>query len=270
VSRVFDALRTTGSPAMPSIAASPVPFADLDESFRFESTLTATAQLGPESRLVFHVEPKGPGAERYRLMRHQLQAAHTQANINALLITSPGAGEGKSTVSLNVAASLAEKRNQRVLLLEGDLRRPSLERGLGLKLSSGLNQCFRDKAGIATAVWRIEPLGFYLLPAGKALDDPAELLTSEWFSEAVAKLKASFDWVIIDTPPAIPIVDALSLKRFADACILVAWAGRTQQAAITEAIRILGRNFVLGMILNGLEKLDRGYYEYYRYYSPKK
>jgi capsular exopolysaccharide synthesis family protein len=271
VSRVFDALRKTGTQAVPSTPLFPVAFVDaLDKNFRLESLLTARIQLGPESRLVLHLEPNGPGAERYRLLRHRLQAAHVQANIKTLLITSPGAGEGKSTVSLNLAATLAEKSNQHVLLLEGDLRCPSLARELGLKLPTGLTQCARSEGGLGSVIWRIEPLGFYLLPAGKAVDNPAELLTSEWFSEVTAKLAASFDWIIIDAPPALPVVDALSLKRFADASIIVARAGRTQQGAIADVIRVLGRNHVLGVVLNGLEKFDRGYYEYYEYYGGKK
>ncbi len=271
MSRVFDALRKTGARAVPCGPLSPVAFVDaLEKSFELASLLTARIQLGPESRLVFHLEPNGPGAERYRLMRLRLQAVRAEANVKTLLITSPGAGEGKSTVSLNLAAALAEKKNQYVLLLECDLRSPSLTRELGLKLPSGLTQCARSDAGLASVIRRIEPLGFYLLPAGEAVDNPAELLTSEWFSEVTAKLVASFDWIIIDAPPALPVVDALSLKRYADASMIVARAGRTQQSAIAEAIRVLEGNHVLGVVLNGLEKFDRGYYQYYSHYGGKK
>jgi polysaccharide biosynthesis transport protein len=276
VSRVFDALRKTGSqcdPSMPFSASAPfapAAFVDaIDKTFQLESFSTARIQLSEESHLVLHVEQNGPGAERYRLLRHRLQGAHAEAHVRTLLITSPGAREGKSTVSLNLAAALAEKKNQQVLLLEGDLRCPSLTRELGLTLPSGLTQCARTDIGLKSAIWRIEPLGFYLLPAGKAVDNPAELLTSEWFSTAVAELAASFDWIVIDAPPALPVVDALTLKRFADASLIVAWAGRTQQRAIEEAIRLLGRNHVLGVVLNGLEKLDQDYYEYYRHYGGK-
>jgi protein-tyrosine kinase len=271
VSRVFDALRATGPSSLRSEPLSPIPFVDtLEKNFQLEPVSTVNAQLGPESRLVFHTEPNGPAAERYRLICHRLRAAHVQANVKTLLITSPGTGEGKSTVSLNLAVSLAEKGKQHVLLLEGDLRRPSLQRELGLRLSSGLTQCARNEVALASAIWRIQPFGIYFLPAGEIVDDPAELLTSESFSALTAQLVASFDWMIIDTPPAIPVVDALSLKRYADASIVVAWAGRTQQTAIAEVIRVLGRNHVMGVVLNGLETLDRGYYECYEYHGGKK
>ena len=97
----------------------------------------------------------------------------------------------------------------------------------------------------------------------------AEGLDSEWFSEVTAKLVDSFDWVI-DSPPAIPVVDALSLKRRTDASIVVALAGRTQQNAISETIQALGSDDVLGIILNGVEKFDRGYNDYYGYYATEK
>ena len=171
MSRVFDALRRTGAQAVPSTPLSPVAFVDaLDKNFQLESLLTARIQLGSESRLVFYVEPNGPGAERYRLLRHRLQATHAEKNIKTLLITSPGAREGKSTVSLNLAAALAEKKNQQVLLLEGDFRCPCLARELGLTLPSGLTQCRQSDPQLETMIWRIEPLGFYLLPAGKAVE----------------------------------------------------------------------------------------------------
>lgn len=263
---VFDALRKAGArPSDPSTALSPAVLVDaLEKSFQPESFSSARAQLGVRSRLVFYTEPSSPGAERYRLLRHRLNAAHTEANIRTLLITSPGPAEGKSTVALNLAAALAEKENQHVLLLEGDLRCPSLTRALGLKLPSGLTQCERSDVGLRSAIWRVEPLGFYLLPAGKAMDNPAELLGSEWFPEMTAKLAACFDWIIIDAPPVLPVADAVSLKRLADSSIVVARAGRTQRGAVTEAIRILGRTGVLGVLLNGVEKFDDGYNQYYK------
>ena len=115
--------------------------------------------------------------------------------VKTVLITSPGPQEGKSTLALNLAAALSEKKNQSVLLLEGDLRCPSLARELGLRLPSGLMQCTRSGTGLQSAIWRIEPLGFYLLPCGKSIKNPVEILNSEWFAEATEKLASSFDWI---------------------------------------------------------------------------
>ena len=270
MSRVFDALQKTGGQAVSSTPASPAKLIDaLEKGFRIESLPTARMQLGPESRLIFHTDPTGPGAERYRLLRIRLQAIRAEAPVKTVLITSPGPQEGKSTLALNLAAALSEKKNQSVLLLEGDLRCPSLARELGLKLPSGLTQCSRSDAGLQSAIWKIEPLGFHLLPCGKSIKNPVEILNSEWFAEATEKLASSFDWILIDSPPAIPVVDTLSLKARADATLIVARAGRTQQSAIDDTVRILGQDHILGVILNAVEKFDRGYYEYYRHYAPQ-
>lgn len=270
MSRVFDALQKTGGHAVPSPTATPVEFVDaLERGFRLDALATVQAQLTPETRILFHAVASGPGVERYRLLRLRLNAVRAEAEIKTVLITSPGPREGKSTLALNLASVLAEKKKQSVLLLEADLRRPSLARELGLRLPSGLTQCTRSDLGLQSTIYKIEPFGFYLFPAGKPTDNPAELLNSEWFAETMARLAESFDWVIIDSPPAIPVVDAVTLNRRADATIVVARADRTQQAAITETIQLLGQDRVLAVILNGLEKFERGYYEYYRHYGSE-
>jgi protein-tyrosine kinase len=268
LSRVFDALKKTGqqeikSPAA-SAAASPATLVDaLEKEFRVELLTSARVQLSRESRLVFHMEPNSPGAERYRLLRLRLQAVRAEADVKTVLITSPGPGEGKSTLALNLAAALAEKRSQSVLLLDCDLRHPKLTSELGLKLPSGLTQCAHNDIGWQSVIWKIDPLGFYLLPAGSPTNNPAEILNPEWFRETKVKLASSFDWIIMDSPPTIPVVDTLSLKDHADAILLVARADHTERSAIDETIQLLGQDRILGVILNGVEKFERDYYEHY-------
>lgn len=271
MSRVFDALQKTGGSGLLPPTASPAEFVDaLDKGFRVDAIPSVQAQLSPASRLVFHTDPSGPNAERYRLLRLRLNAVRAESEIKTLLITSPGPQEGKSNLTLNLAAAMAEKKKQSVLILEADLRRPSLVRELGLRLPSGLTQCTRSDVGLQSTIYRIEPFGFYLLPAGKPLDNPAELLNSDWFSGAAAKLADSFDWIIIDSPPAIPVVDAISLNRRADASIIVARAGRTQQSSIADTIQLLGQDHVLAIVLNAVEKFGRDYSGYYEYYGHSK
>jgi protein-tyrosine kinase len=270
LSRVFDALQKTGrggtvSPNLLPTAAVEVAAGE----FRIEGLPVARTQLIPESPLVFHAEPHSPAAERYRLLRLRLQTIRQQSDIRTILITSPGPQEGKSTFALNLASALAEKKDQSVLLLEADLRCPSLASGLGLKLGSGLTQCERNDKGWQSVIWKIDPLEFYLLPAGRATHHPSEILNSEWFALAKQKLASSFDWVLIDSPPVIPVSDTMSLKERADAVFVIARADRTQRSAIDETIRLLGKDRILGIILNGLQRLDRGYYDYHRYYAPK-
>lgn len=263
MSRVLDALKKVDPQELPSPLGSSHASVDvLEKEFRIELLATTTMHLRPESPLMFHTDPHGPGAERYRLLRLRLKTVRAGTEIKTLLITSPGPREGKSISTLNLAAALAEKKDQSVLVLEGDLRRPSLAQELGLQLPSGLTQCGRDDIGLQSAIWKIDPLGFYFLPAGKPINNPADILNSEWFHETKQKLASVFDWILIDSPPAIPVVDTLSLKEHVDAILLVVRAGRTQQSAISEAVRVLGTDHVLGILLNGAEGLGRGYYEY--------
>lgn len=259
MSRVLDALKKTGQKQASLPLDTPlVP----EQGFRIERIATTKLNLSPDSRLVYHTDPHGPGAERYRLLRLRLEGVRAGKEIKTLLITSPGPQEGKSVCTLNLAAALAERKDQRVLVLECDFRRPGLTQELGLHLTPGLTDCSWDEIGLQSAIRKIDPTGFYLLPAGKPTKNPAEILNSEWFTEMKEKLASAFDWILIDSPPVIPVIDTVSLKNHSDASLLIIRADHTQQNAISEAMRILGGEHVLGIILNGLGGLDRGYYEY--------
>jgi capsular exopolysaccharide synthesis family protein len=269
MSRVLDALRQAGVQAVgdvPKFAA----FADVAEvGFKRESA--PIVQMRPEAKsgAIFLLDPQGLTAERYRLLQLGLHTLRAQATLRTILITSPGDREGKSTVALNLAAALAEKGKESVLLLEADLRRPTLAHELGLPLASGLSQCKRTELGLLSVICKVEPLGFYFVPAGGTVSNPVELLNSEWFAQGVENLASCFDWVLIDSPPVIPVVDAVSLRDRADASLVVVRAGLTQQAAIDEAIRVLRPDHVCGVLLNGVENFDRRYAGYYRSEKPQ-
>jgi capsular exopolysaccharide synthesis family protein len=222
-----------------------------------------TAFLGPESRLVFYSDPHGAGADRFRLLKMRLQRAWDTGRLRRLLITSPGAGEGKSTVALNLAMALADQGRRSVLLMECDLRRPIQTTRLGLKPGPGLAECIASAANPISALRRVEPLGFYLLPAGKVQGNPTELLQSELFAGVMQTLSQCFDWIVIDSPPATPLADVPALKAHADASLLVVKAGSTAEESIEAAIAHLGTKHVLGMVLNGAEHLDQLYSRYY-------
>ena len=116
------------------------------------------------------------------------------------------------------------------------------------------------------AIRRINPLGFYLLPAGGSMDDETNILQSTFTSQLVKSLSASsFGWVLIDAPPTTPVADVLTLNAHADATLLVAKAAETPREAIEESARSLGRDRIIGIILNGVEGLNRIYSRYYGY-----
>jgi len=220
----------------------------------------------PQSRLFVYSDPTSAAADRFRLAQIRLRNLQSSRNLKSLLITSPVPGDGKTNVALNLATVLAENGRVPVLLLEADVHRPTILARLGLKPWAGLNECFRRKEDPILAIRRINPLGFYLLPAGQPQGDGSRVLRSAFVSQLVKGFaSSSVGWVLIDAPPTVPIADVLILNAHADATLLVARAGATPREAIEESIRNLGQDHVVGIILNCIEGLDRMYSRYYGY-----
>jgi Mrp family chromosome partitioning ATPase len=242
----LQALESVGSPRLPvGTEVSPVP---------------------PESRVVVYNDPKSAGADRFRLAKIRLKSIQTAKKLKSLLITSPLPGDGKSTIALNLATVLCEEGKVPVLLFEGDVHRPTLVKRLGLKAWPGLTECYERGDDPMLAIQRIDPLGFYLLPAGQPLEDSVSFLQSNYTAQVFkGPLSSSFSWIVIDGPPTTPVADILALKAQADGTLLVARAGVTPREAIEESTRNLGRDHIVGIILNNVEGLHRTYSKYYGY-----
>jgi len=223
----------------------------------------------PESRLVVHSDPRSAGADRFRLVQIRLKHLQASKNLKSLLITSPLPGDGKSTVALNLAAALSEKGKWAVLLLEADVYRPSLSQKLGLNPWPGLTECFDKKGDPMQAIRRIDPLGFYLLPAGSPTEG-GSILQFAFTSQFLEGLKATFKWILIDSPPTTPMAEILALKAQSDATLLVARAEMTPREAIEDAARTIGRDHILGIVLNDVKGLDHVYSKYYGYVQPER
>jgi len=224
-------------------------------------------QIQPASRMVFDAGAMSPGADRFRFLRLRLGELWTTRKLRTLLITSPLPGDGKSTIAMNLATTLAEHGQRPVLLIEADLHHPTLTHQLGIEAGHGLAECLQDGLSPLSAVRRLEPLGWYLLSSGKPGTHPTELLLSEALPGVMQELSPYFDWVLIDSPPVIPLTDALSLGRQADASLVVVWAGRTPREAVEQTVNLLGPKHVLGILLNGVEGLHKLYSKYYGYYD---
>jgi Mrp family chromosome partitioning ATPase len=228
-----------------------------------------TSPVPPDSRLVVHTDPRSAGADRFRLVQIRLKHLQSSKRLKSILVTSPLPGDGKSTVALNLAAALSEKGKRAVLLLEADVYRPSILTKLGLTSWPGLTECFDRKGDPMLAIRRIDPLGFYLLPAGTP-SQGGSILQFAFTAQFMESLAATFRWILIDSPPTTPMAEILALKAQSDATLLVARAGRTPREAIEDAARTIGREHILGIILNGVEGLDRVYSKYYGYVEPER
>jgi len=254
-------------PELPSDSSSAVDAGaeGLEKVIQFDRIPVDEVQVHPASRIITHTDPHSVGADRFRYLRMCLRELWTSGKLKTLLVTSPLPQDGKSTIALNLATALAEGGKRPVLLIEADLHLPTLTGQLNLDGRRGLAECLEGKLHPAEALRRIEPLGWYLLPAGEPRGNPTELLQTEAFADLLQRLSPHFDWILIDSPPVIPLTDALSLARQTNATLMVAREGRTPREAIEKAISILGRQRVLGIVLNAVDGLERMYSGSYGY-----
>ncbi len=240
---------------------------NVQRSYGLAQIPVVEVEIAPASRIISHTEPTSPGADRFRFLRMRLRDLWNAGNLKTLLITSPLPGDGKSTMALNLATVLAERGKRTVLLIEADLHHPTLTQQLGIEGGHGMADCLEDGLDPVKLVRRLEPLGWYLLSSGHPRSNPSELLQGESVSVMIQELARHFDWILIDSPPVVPLTDALSLARQTDATLVIARAGRTPREAIEQTLELLGPEQVLGVILNGIEGLHRQYSKYYGYYG---
>lgn len=250
-----------------------VPFVASEDGEQFGSALQLApvdqVRFEPDSRLALLLDPHTACADRLRYVRMRLRELRALAKLQSLVITSPMACDGKSTVAICLAAALAEEGKRSVLVVEADLYRPSLAATLGLPRRPGVAECLEAGQDPISELRKIEPLGWYLLQAGEARSNPTELLQAEAFSALIQKVSHYFDWILIDTPPALPLMDALSASRYVDATLLVARANVTPRSAIQESVKRIGRKHIVGMILNQAEGLGQLYSAYHGQYRKK-
>ncbi len=227
------------------------------------------ARITASTRLVYEDDPRSPAADKFRFLRMRLREHWTTGKLKTLLVTSPLTGDGKSTVLMNLATALCERGKRSVLVIEADLHHSSIPKRLNLRAWPGLNDCLQDDSlSPLCHIRRVEPLGWHLLPAGEPRRNPPELLQTPALRLIVEKVSASFDWVLIDSPPVVLLTDAIALQQHVDGTLLVVRAGRTPQEAIEHSIELLGQKKIVGVVLNGMERRHQPYYQD-RYYDAR-
>jgi protein-tyrosine kinase len=227
-----------------------------------ETVREEEVNIHKECRLVVYTDPRSPAADRFRYFRIRLREPWEAGKVKTVLITSALPRDGKSTVAINLASALCEHGKKRVLLIEADLHRPTLASLLGLDAGPGLAECLTTGVNPVPFLRRLQPLGWYVLTAGGACVNPTELLHSGVLQDLISSLSPHFDWILIDSPPVIPITDALSVAREVDAILMVVRAGSTPRDLVQRSVALLGRKKLLAVVLNGLESVNRMYSEY--------
>lgn len=223
-------------------------------------------QLHP--RLILLTEPQTPECEQYRTLRTQIFHAAEKKTTQVIAITSALAGEGKTSTVLNLALAIAQSQEKRVLVIDGDLRRPNVSAYLGVKRRLGLGDVLNGDSETLDAIFGVADLELYVLPVTREALNPTELLSRERFSDMIANLREYFDFILIDSPPVLPFADARLLSNHADAVLLVVRAGLASYDTVEKAIGMLPANRILGVVLNGADHPDEAnYYDYYYNYS---
>ncbi len=225
------------------------------------------ATIGASSRIALVTNPASPEADRFRFLRMRLRELKETANLHNIVITSPLPQDGKSTIALNLATALAEGGKRSVLLVDGDLHCPRLASSLGIPARPGLAECIESGLDPMSAIRRIEPLKWYFLQAGITKANPSELLHFHAACESFNAVAGLFDWILFDTPPVLPLTDALSLsKNMAASVLMVVRANWTSSNALEEAVARIGPKNIFGIVLNRAEGVDRLYSRYYKLY----
>jgi capsular exopolysaccharide synthesis family protein len=212
-------------------------------------------------------QPDGPVAEAYRVVRTNLLFSTVGEGGRALLVTSTNPGEGKTTTAANLALSLAAN-GARVLVVDADLRRPTLHQHFGISKTPGLSDVIIGKRQISEAILTPRGKGFHVLPCGYVPPNPAELLGSQVMREIVGALKTRYDWVLIDTPPVLAMADTPVLCPYVDGVILVIASEASSRPAVQRSVDQLAGvgGSVIGAVLNKVD-LKRNSYYYSQYYG---
>ncbi|HEX3741016.1 MAG TPA: CpsD/CapB family tyrosine-protein kinase [Terriglobales bacterium] len=219
----------------------------IDQFSQFQSLKSL---IPPQNRVVCITDKDSLAAEKFRFLGVRLRQLAQTRPLKRVLITSTIPQEGKSMVAANLACTLARRTHQRTLLLDGDLRRPSVARLFGLGKAAGLSEWLQGERSPMTSIYHLEEAGLWVLPAGNSPRNPLEAMQSGRLAGLMDQLTSWFDWVIIDSPPVLPLADTSVWTRMADGVMLVARQGTTEREQLKRGLDAIESSKLLGAILN--------------------
>ncbi len=232
-------------------------------------TLNQPGTVDP--RLVALLDPSSAAAESFKMLRTKLLVASRERPLRAIMITSAEPLDGKTLVSANLAVSIAQGINEYVMLVDCDLRAPSIHRMFDIRTSLGIQEYLKEGTSLAPFLTKTSLKKLTLLPGSKPCTTPSELLCSQKMRLLVDELRSRYDdrFIIFDSPPGQFTAETAFLARLMDAVILVARHGKTPRHLITETIGNIGRDRIFGIVFNASHERQKDYRYYYRYYRGK-
>jgi len=232
----------------------------------------ANAAFNPLEQSPLIVRSNSPAAEAYRALRTSIMLSAADNPLRVLLVTSSLGGDGKTTISYNLAVAFAQ-HGQRVLLLDADMRKPSMHTLFRTRKTPGLSEVLTGGIQLEKSLFRHDSLSnLFLLPSGTPPPNPADLIGSKRFDTLLDEAKTQFDLVIIDSPPVLMVTDAVILSTKADGTIIVVRSQKTTRPVLKRAVDVLSHSYgrKLGFVVNGMDTKSVEYYYSYGYYGDNK
>ncbi|MGG1678262.1 CpsD/CapB family tyrosine-protein kinase [Neobacillus sp. NRS-1170] len=219
---------------------------------------------GNRRKLVTAIDPKSPISEQYRTIRTNIQYSSVDEELRTIMITSSGPAEGKSTTAANLAITFAQL-GKRVLLVDADLRKPTVHNTFAVNNLVGFTTVLTKQAKLENAVLATEEKHLFILTSGPIPPNPAELLSSKSMEQFIEEAKREFDYVLFDTPPLLAVADPQILANQCDGSILVVYSEKTEIEKAKKAKELLAnaQSKLLGVVLNHKEIKKNDYYYYY-------
>lgn len=238
------------------------------------ATLSVDLVEGVDDHLVSLVTPAAFEAEQYRALRHMVEQRHKSSGLSVIAVSSPAVGDGKTTTAINLAGALAQAPEARVLLIEADLRRPSIGPllGFGEVRGRGLVDVILDRSlRLGQVVNPRPPFNLNVILAGQAPPSPYEILKSPRLGDLLDVARREYDYVIVDTPPLVAVQDCRVIARWIDGLLVVVAAHRTPRRLVEEALTVVDPAKVMGLIFNGDDPLLSIYHPgHYAEYYPRR
>ena len=214
--------------------------------------------------LISMTAPKSPIAEQFRTIRTNIQFSSVDEELQTMIVTSSGPAEGKSTTTANLAVVFAQQ-GKRVLLIDADLRKPTVHYTFRTENHIGLSNVLTRQSSLEEAVTVTSQDKLWVLSSGPIPPNPSELLGSKGMKTLLEQAKDEYDVIILDTPPVLAVTDAQVLANLTDGVVLVVSSGKTETDAAIKAKELLesAKAKILGVVLNNKKVQDSQYYYYY-------
>jgi protein-tyrosine kinase len=242
----------------------------LSNQLTYETLLSrcALCTWSPDAKtMLFYNSEQGPGTEEFRTLRSRLYQMREKQPLKKVLVTSSLPKEGKSFVAANLAQAMVRQHGRRVLLIDGDLRAARLHLALGTALTPGLAEYLLGEADEFGIMQRGAMENLFFIPAGRSTSNPAELIANGRLKVLLSRVESLFDWIVIDSPPAVPVSDAGLMSNHCDGVLMVVRSTATPSDVARKARAEFDDKLLLGVVLNGMKHDPAEYKRYYGAYG---